>query len=54
MNRLKLLCAALAASLTLPSCIENDLPYPVVVCAIESIAAEGSRAIRRSTPRRAA
>ncbi len=41
MNRLKLLCAALAASLTLPSCIENDLPYPVVVCAIESIAAEG-------------
>lgn len=39
MKRLIVACAALCASLT--GCIENDLPYPVVECAIEGIAAEG-------------
>lgn len=41
MKRFRQLCAALAASLTLAACIENDLPYPVVACRIETIAAEG-------------
>ncbi len=39
-KRLAIACAALGASL-FSGCIENDLPYPVVVCAIEAIEAEG-------------
>ncbi len=31
----------LTLALTLAGCIKNDIPYPIVVCSVESIAAEG-------------
>lgn len=40
-QRVCLLLASLAAALLPTGCIENDIPYPVVVCAVEAIAAEG-------------
>ncbi|MDE6857470.1 MAG: PCMD domain-containing protein [Alistipes sp.] len=41
MKRLATYAAALLATAPMHSCIENDIPYPVVECRIESIAAEG-------------
>lgn len=38
--------ASCVAAIFVSGCIENDIPYPVVVCNIESISARGFRAIR--------
>lgn len=41
MKRAFAFLAALLTALLPAGCIENDIPYPVVVCAVEGIAAEG-------------
>lgn len=41
MKRLATYAATLLATAPMLSCIENDIPYPVIECRIESIAAEG-------------
>lgn len=41
MKRLATYAAALLATISVISCIDNDLPYPIVECRIESISAEG-------------